>query len=139
MHTTFEHQADIGVRGTGKTLEQAFEECAKAMFTVMADIENIKPEKSITGKTTATDHISLLVCWLNDLLAYKDIENMILAHFKTSITRQDKQYTIEWEAKGETINPKNQEILVEVKAATFHQALVKQEKGEWTAQCIVDV
>ena len=139
MHTTFEHKADIGVRGTGKTIEQAFEECAKAMFTVMAELKNIKPEKILTGKTTATDYTSLLVNWLNDLLAYKDIENMILAHFKTRITKQDKQYTLEWEAKGEKIDHDKQEILIEVKAATFHQARVWHEKGEWATQCIVDV
>ena len=31
-----EHEADVGVLGIGKTIEEAFEEGAKAMFDVMA-------------------------------------------------------------------------------------------------------
>ena len=40
----FEHRADIGVKGIGKTLVQAFEEAGRAMFEVMTDIKKIKPK-----------------------------------------------------------------------------------------------
>lgn len=46
-YETFEHTADIGIRGIGDNLEQAFEEGAKAMFSVMYDINSIKPNQEL--------------------------------------------------------------------------------------------
>ncbi len=41
----FEHKADVGVRGYGKTIEEAFENGAKAMFSIMVNIAKIEPKK----------------------------------------------------------------------------------------------
>ncbi|MFX0152775.1 MAG: archease, partial [Candidatus Hodarchaeota archaeon] len=38
----FEHQADIGIRGKGKTLSEAFEQAALAMFEIMVETEDVK-------------------------------------------------------------------------------------------------
>ena len=41
----FEHQADIGVRGVGCTLEDAFAEAATAMTAIICHLPLIRPNK----------------------------------------------------------------------------------------------
>ena len=37
----FPHQADVGVRGLGETLEQAFEQAALAMTAAITDLDTV--------------------------------------------------------------------------------------------------
>ena len=54
----FEHQADVGIIGIGKTLEEAFQEGAKAMFQVMADLKTIVPQILSTAESKMLETIS---------------------------------------------------------------------------------
>jgi len=134
---TFEHTADIGIRGIGKTLEQAFEEAAKAMFSVMVDIKTVEPERGIklVIQIKGLDDNGLFVEWLNRLVAEKDISGMMFSKFKVKI--DDKQLV--GTAWGEQFNPKKHKPEVEVKAATYSQLKVEKQKGKYIAQCLVDV
>ncbi len=40
----YEHTADIGVRGYGSTLEEAFEAVALGLFDVMVDVREVERE-----------------------------------------------------------------------------------------------
>ena len=42
-YETFEHEADIGIRGFGSSIGEAFENAALAMYSVMVKIEAIEP------------------------------------------------------------------------------------------------
>ena len=134
---TFEHTADIGIRGIGKTLEQAFEEAAKAMFSVMVDIKTVEPVRGIklVIQIKGLDDNGLFVEWLNRLVAEKDISGMMFSKFKVKI--DDKQLV--GTAWGEQFNPKKHKPEVEVKAATYSQLKVEKQKGKYIAQCLVDV
>jgi SHS2 domain-containing protein len=43
----FEHKADIGVRGYGKNIEEAFENGARAMFSVMVNLKKVEMRKEV--------------------------------------------------------------------------------------------
>ena len=134
----FEHQADVGIIGIGKTLEEAFQEGAKAMFQVMADLKQISPKKSIKITVKASDEAALFIEWLNELLAKKDIEDMMLSDFKVKIQKIKNKFNLTGTAKGEKTSEKHR-LKVEVKAATYSQLKVQKEKNKYTAQCVVDV
>jgi SHS2 domain-containing protein len=133
----FEHRADIGVKGTGKTLAEAFEETGKAMFEVMTNIKKIKTTKKIEFEVTAENEIELLIEFLNRALGEADAEQIFLSKFKVTISGDGVPIlsAIAW---GSPIT-KNTEVRTEVKAATLSQARVFKEKGKFIAQCIVDV
>lgn len=136
-YETFEHTADVGIRGIGRTLEQAYEEAAKAMFSVMVDIKAVKPVKGIKLiiQVGGLDNTGLFIEWLNRLLAEKDMTGMMFSKFKVKIT-DDKLVGTVW---GESFDPKKHKAEVEVKAATYSQLKVEKKKNKWIAQCIVDV
>lgn len=137
----FDHQADIGIVGVGKSYEQAFQEGAKAMFEVMCDLKTVKSVKSICVDATAKDLAELFIEWLNELLAQKDIEDMLFSDFKvkTTKTKGKDKYKLTGTAKGETLDQKKHHLKVEVKAATYSQLKVWKDKNLYKAQCVVDV
>lgn len=90
-YETFPHEADIGIRGIGKTIEEAFCEGAKAMFSVEVDIEKVEPIKKIEIKCQAQNIEELFIEWLNALLAQASINEMVFSDFGVTIVSIKKK------------------------------------------------
>ena len=135
---TFEHGADIGVRGYGKTLEEAFKNCAKAMFSIMVDdLKGIEPVEQVEIQCSSIDLTGLLVAYLNTLIAEADIRNLIFKDFECSINQSSNE--LMGRASGGRF-PAGQEALgIEVKGATFTLSKVEKDGNLYVAQCVVDV
>ncbi len=136
-YETFDHEADIGIRGYGKSVEEAFENAAKAMFSVMVDRSKVKPVTKFEIKAEAPDLEALLVEWLNQLLAIADLEGFLFSEFKVEISEDGTRLT--GYAAGEPLDKKKHEVRVEVKGATYSMLEVGKEDGRYKAQCVVDV
>jgi len=134
MHKTFEHKADIGIIGKGKTLEKAFEEAAKAMFSIQCNIKKVKQDKKIRILASASNKEELFVEFLNQLLTQSSLKDMLFSKFKVKI----KENEVKGYAIGEKIQKKHQ-LKTEIKAATYSELKVFQEKSSWVVQCIIDV
>ncbi len=132
---TFEHQADIGVRGFGGSVEEAFAHTALAMYSVMVDVGRVEQRESRTVHAAAQDREQLLVEWLNGLLALSDIDRMVFSRFEVRIRGNSLTGT----AWGEHLDRTRHEPNVEVKGATYHLLKVAKENGRYVAQCVVDV
>ena len=135
MYEHFEHKADIGVKGLGKTVEESFEECAKAMYAVMTDLSRVKQIKIFRIECEAENKEELLVEWLNSLVTITDTHNYFFSKFEVRV-ENNKLFGI---VKGEKINPKKHELLTEVKAATYSQLKVFKKGKLWISQTVVDV
>ena len=132
----FYHMADIGVRGRGKTLAQAFEQVAIAMTAVITEPERIQPQQAIDLSCAAPDQELLLVDWLNALVYEMATRKMLFSRFE--VTLQAQQLTAR--AWGEKIDIARHEPTVEIKGATYTELKVTQlADGSWMAQCVVDV
>ncbi len=139
MFELFEHKADIGVRGYGSTLAEAFEECAKAMFSVMVNIFNVRAKEEILVEVKATNLEELLVEWLNVLLSEASLREMFFSEFEVEIANENKQFRLFGKARGEKIDKKRHSIDVEVKGATYSQLKVERKNNGFLTQCVVDV
>ena len=132
----FEHQADIGVRGYGDTLEAAFEQAGLALVAVVVPLERVAQSARVVVHCEAPDCELLLVDWLNSILREMSLRRMVFSRFRVSI----KGRRLTGELWGEAIDHQRHEPSVEVKAATYYALKVgKDPKGEWGAQCVVDV
>lgn len=134
-YETFDHEADIGIRGCGDTMEEAFANAAIALYSVIVKIDAVDPRESRSLSVHAPDPELLLVEWLNALLAVSDIERMVFSRFDVKIDGTALIGT----AWGERLDKDRHEAHVEVKGATYHMLSVKQEHGVYVAQCVVDV
>ena len=132
----FPHQADIGIRGVGGTLEQAFAQVAIALTAAITDPERIEPRQMVEIRCENPDLELLLVDWLNSLIYEMDTRKMLFGRF--SVTLEGPRLTAQ--AFGEALNIERHQPAAEVKAATYTALKVKQTpKIGWTAQCVVDV
>jgi SHS2 domain-containing protein len=136
---TFEHGADVGIRGFGETLERAFENTAKAMFSIMVDIENVGTTLEIKSSARANSLDNLLVEFLNDLLLQKDLNNCMFSKFIVEIIEDKRGLEARYKAFGERIPQILPHLRTEVKGATFTKLSVVKQEGRYLAQCIVDV
>ena len=134
-YETFEHEADIGIRGFGNTPEEAFSNAAVALYSVMVDITRVEQKEFRGVNVTADDQEQLLVEWLNSLLAVSDIERMVFSKFEVRMEGNRLAGT----AWGEHLDQGKHHAHVEVKGATYHMLSVRQENGRYVAQCVVDV
>jgi len=132
----FFHVADIGVRGIGSTLEEAFENTALAMTAVIVEPDRVAGKKQISLRVTAADRELLLTEWLNALIYEMAYRHMLFRRFQVEI----EGLTLHGRAWGESVDEVKHRPAVEVKGATFTQLKVyKTASGSWIAQCVVDV
>jgi len=139
MFETFEHKADVGVRGIGATEGKAFGECAKAMFSAIADLKKIRAKNSSEIELQAENQEELLMKFLNELLFLKDSKGMLYSSFNVYITAGGSGFSLHAKVGGEKIDPKKHALHGDVKAATYHQLRVAKEGNAFVAQCVVDV
>ncbi|MHA1967991.1 MAG: archease [Candidatus Hodarchaeales archaeon] len=132
----FEHQADIGIRGKGNTLAEAFEQAALAMFEIMVETKGINPSESQPVEVTANDLDELLITWLSELLFLKDVEGKVFSRFNIESLNANM---LSAKVYGEVIDVSKHKLKLEVKAATWTQLVIKTENNQYIAQCLVDV
>ena len=131
-----EHQADIGVRGYGRTVEEAFEQAALALIAVITPPDKVRPVEAVALRCQAPDLEVLLVDWLSAILCAMSERGVLFGRFAVQIRGE----TLEGTAWGEPVDRARHQPVVEVKAATYAGLKVqRQADGTWTAQCIVDV
>ncbi|HXX34378.1 MAG TPA: archease [Thermodesulfobacteriota bacterium] len=131
-----DHTADIGVIVYGENLGALFENAGEAFFHLITDLRKVKRriEKRIDIRGESLDR--LMVDWLNELLYLHDVEGLLFKGFRVeSVGKNGLKAT----AKGEPFQEGVHVIKTEVKAVTYHQIEVRQEKRRWRAQVIFDL
>jgi len=132
----FSHAADVGVRGYGNTIEQAFEQAALALTAIVTDIDRVRQAKTVQVSCACPDQELLFVDWLNAVIYEMVTRNMLFSRFRVSIRDGRLQAAL----GGEPIDRARHEPAVEPKGATYTELKVVQEHdGRWCAQCIIDV
>lgn len=140
-HGTIEHTADMGIRGWGASIAEAFEETALAMFELMADLDGVTADREITVSCNGIDREELLVEFLNALLARADLEEMVLQSVEVGrVENAGGQWSLTARAGGAPRETVAGRLLTEVKAATYYGASVRMSGGDrWEARCVVDI
>ncbi len=131
----FEHEADIGVRGYGPSLAEAFAQTACAMTAVVSEPSLIQPQQMIGIECQEADRELLLVDWLNALIYQMSTRKMLFSRFEVEL---ELPY-LRARAWGEAVDVKRHHPAVEIKGATYTELSIYQQDDEWIAQCVVDV
>jgi len=129
-----EHTADVGVKAYGKTVAEAFEHAAEAMFDIITDESTIDSIGEYDILLEAPDHEQLLVDWLSKLLFLNDAEDLVFGKFELIITGTRLSARV----FGEKYNNKKHKMGVEIKAVTYH-ILKVNEKDPIFVQVLFDI
>jgi SHS2 domain-containing protein len=132
----FSHGSDIGVRGIGRSVEEAFEQAAIALTAVVADVSTIQPIEIVEVQCDAPDLELLLVSWLNAIIYEMAVRKMLFSKFRIVLAGCSLKGTL----SGERVDPERHQVAVEAKGATVTALNVSRDQdGQWLAQCVIDV
>ena len=145
---TLNHTADIGIKAYGETLEKLFCNTAIAMFSIITDLDKIKPLKKFNIKIKGENEENLMIRWLNELLYLFETEYHIFKKFDLKIENisynkplEEKIYNnllIKAVAYGEKIDLEKHTIKTHIKGATYHKLEIKRNR-KFTASIFFDV
>ncbi len=130
----FPHAADVGVRGFGRTLAEAFEQAALALAAVITHAE-VAPKVQVEVTCEAPDLELLFVEWLNAIIYEMAVRDMLFSRFAVRIDGTRLKGTL-W---GEPVDVARHAPACEPKGATYTALKVAENDGMWSAACIVDV
>lgn len=132
----FQHDADIGIRGRGRTRATAFEQAAVALTAVICDPVRVQPRETVHIVCDGADNDMLFVNWIDALIYEMAVRKVLFSRFHVVIDGLH----LDADAGGEPVDVARHEPAVEVKGATLTELHVGEDtSGVWTAQCIVDV
>ncbi|MDM7999839.1 MAG: archease [Dehalococcoidia bacterium] len=131
-----EHTADTGIIAYGRDLPEAFANAAYGMFSLMADLRQVREETSRYVEAEAGDTEGLVVSWLNELLYIFDVERII---FKRFDILEFTGTRLRADAYGEKADPSRHRLKGGVKAATYHMLKVMERRDGCSIQVIFDV
>ena len=131
------HTADAKFQAWGKTAEEAFENSARAMFSLLVQ-KQVNPDIKKKIKLYGKDKEALLYNFLEELLFLFDSEQFLFSKVeKIKIKKEKTDYVLEAEISGD--KTKGYKISGDVKAITYNSMFVKTEKGKVTCQVVLDI
>ncbi len=131
-----EHTADTGIVAYGADMREAFANAAYGMFSLMADLKQVREETSRYVEADAGDRESLAVSWLNELLYMFDVEGIIFKRFDILELTNTR---LKADAYGEKAEASRHKLRGGVKAATYHMLKVSEDRGRWRIRVIFDM
>jgi len=128
------HTADVKFQSFGKTIEEAFENAAYALAETMTKGVKIKEKIKWNIDASGKDMNSLLYNFLEEFLFLLDAENWLPSKvLKLKIKNEE----LEAEVTGD--NAASYKFTNDVKAITYNEMFVKERKGVWKCQVVLDV
>ena len=129
-----EHTADVGIRATGGTVEEVFEQTARAL----AEIEGIWAPahgEAVAVELEGHDVAGLLVDWLSEILWLQESRDGLLCGVEVgSVTQEGLKARLHMCPRGEGEIEGTQ-----VKAATYHRLKVEETSSGYVAEVYLDV
>ena len=126
---------DVGLRISGQSLEELFENAAEGLFELITDQTKISEKEIREIHVVADNSESLLVQWLNELIFLFDTYNLVGKSFSVSIHGN----SLKAEISAGIFDPAISESRLLIKAATYHNISLKQVNSIWRAEIIFDI
>jgi SHS2 domain-containing protein len=132
----YPHDADMGIRGTGESLAEAFANAALALTGVVVDAALVRPREAVDIACEHAEAEGLLYDWLNAVVYEMATRRCLFSRFEVQV----EGARLRARAWGEAVDVERHRPAVEVKAATYTGLRVHRgPEGAWVAECVVDV
>ena len=137
----FPHTADVKFRAYGKTMARAFDNAAYALTSVMIDSKKVKAIQTKKIIIESEDEKALLYDFLEKFLILFDSEGFLLHEIKNlKISGESKKRKLVLTADliGD-IDLGKYEVDTHIKAVTYEDMLIDEEKEGFILQVILDI
>lgn len=131
-----EHTADIGIDAWGPTLDSLFEQAALGLRHLLVGTSPVAHSQKHPVQLDAGDAGELMVAWLNEIIFLFETHNLVPGTFQIEwISREELRAVIHME----TYTATQHTVEHQVKAATYHQLSLGQEREGWRARIYLDL
>lgn len=131
-----EHTADVGVRAFGATLPELYANAARGLLSLLAATDKVRPVHEEFITVEGADAVDLMVTWLHEILFRFDARKMAFADVEV---QEFSRWRLKARLRGEPLDPTRHEPGQEIKAVTWHGALVEERDGRWVAEVLLDL
>jgi SHS2 domain-containing protein len=131
-----DHTADIGITAYGKDLAELMANAACGMLSLIIEPQTVNSTVTAKIELEERDNVTLLVVWLNTLLYELEVKRLLFKEFDIVVTGQTKLTAV---CCGEKLDLAKHRLIREVKAATYHNLSIVEEKGIYSAGIIFDI
>jgi len=129
-----EHTADVGIKASGATLEEAFRDTTLGLLDISGTwVPN--GGEDVRLRFEGTDAASLLVDWLGEILYLQDARDALVSAIEVErATEEQVAGVVRLTPRGD-VSPEGTAI----KAITYHQLAVERTGEGWRTTVFVDV
>ncbi len=132
--------ADAAFEARGRDLPSLFAAAAEATMKLMVDPPGLIENGVERRLSLADEELDMLLFqFLQELIYYKDAEDLLLLASDVEISEKNGQYHLEASAWGERRDPERHKLNVDVKAVTLHRFKVEKIDEGWRATVVLDI
>ena len=132
-----EHTADVLFESYGNSFEEALENAAEAMFSVMCDTGKLKEERSFVVEEEADSLENLTVFTLSAILSQSEIDEVLPKRFRVEkFSKSGGVFSISGKVHGGKWE--SGKVKTDIKAVTHHLIKVEGDK-KFTIRVLLDI
>lgn len=131
-----DHTADMGFRVRAASLEELFVKAAEALVAIAVNPLCAIPLEMRSLRCSGATLEDRFINWLNEVLWLLDGERFLPALFDDLRLEGDSVSALVW---GEPRDDARHPPRIVVKAATFHQLVIREHNGMWEAEVFLDI
>jgi SHS2 domain-containing protein len=134
-----EHTADVAIRGRACDLPGLFRVMARGLFSVIAAVDAIRPERERAVTLSAATLPDLLHDWLEELNGLHQVHHEIYGTFEPEIREKTGGTALHATVRGEAIDLERHRLGSEVKAVTWHDLSLERSETGFEAYVLLDI
>lgn len=112
-----DHTADIILRASGQTLDEAFEAAAEGLFDVITDSAALAGDTIVQKSLASIDREGLLVAFLSELIVMHETDDVVLSDFAVKL---ESDTAMTFSAKSQPFDPDCHGEGTPVKGVSYH-------------------
>jgi SHS2 domain-containing protein len=132
----FEHTADIGVRVFGGNLLELLKNAALALMSLIVESGAVRPAEEVPITAEAETGEELLIKMLSEILYLHQVRKMVFCEAEIELI---DGYKLRGVLRGENIDPERHELLLDIKAATYHNLKIQRVNDRLMAEVVFDI
>ena len=131
-----DHTADLGITVQAGSVENLFQEAARAVSELIVGRRASKSAEKIRIRVSGKDWPDLLVNWLREVLYLWNGKNLVPG--PVDILRIE-QFALEAVIPVDSTPCNPHDVLTEIKAVTYHRISVEKQADHWQARILFDI
>ena len=137
-YTLLDHTADLGIKIRGTDPIDLFENAGRALIHLILRIKSPGKTTPLKLSLSGDDLADLMVRWLGEILYLFEGENLVVTSINIGALSPSPP-SLEAALDTTPFDPQMHEILMEIKAVTYHQIEVVNKGDIWESSVILDL